>query len=204
MQSYWLFVGFSAVAIATPGPGVLLTVSNALRYGFARSFPGVLGLAIGMLGVGVVSGAGLGALLASSATAFTVAKYVGAAYLVYLGLTRLFAKRSPAPVVGGDSNVSHVRRFSEGAYVTFSNPKAFLLYASLFPQFVDASYGYIPQLVLLALTFSALMVVIHSLYCVVVSVAKRRVVSEYWSNRLNRVTGGLFVALGVGIAATTK
>ena len=78
MQSYWLFVGFSAVAIATPGPGVLLTVSKALRYGFARSFPGVLGLAIGMLGVGLISGAGLGAILVSSATAFTVAKYVGA------------------------------------------------------------------------------------------------------------------------------
>ena len=50
--SYWLFVAFAAVAIATPGPGVLLTVSNALRYGFTRSFPGVLELAIGMLGVG--------------------------------------------------------------------------------------------------------------------------------------------------------
>src|SRR5687767_12325699 len=58
MQSYWLFVGFSVVAIATPGPGVLLTVSNALRYGFSRSLPGILGLAIGMLGVGLVSGAG--------------------------------------------------------------------------------------------------------------------------------------------------
>ena len=204
MQSYWLFVGFSAVAIATPGPGVLLTVSNALMYGFARTFPGVLGLAIGMLGVGVVSGAGLGALLASSAAAFAIAKYIGAAYLVYLGLVRLLARRSPASVVGGESNASHVRRFSEGAYVTLSNPKAFLLYASLFPQFVDPSRDYITELALLALTFSALMVVIHSVYCAVASVAQRRVLSARWSNRLNRVTGGLFVAFGVGIAASTK
>ena len=154
-QSYLLFVAFAAVAIATPGPGVLLTVSNALRYGFARSFPGIVGLAIGMLGVGVLSGAGWGALLASSATAFTVAKYVGAAYLIYLGLTRLLGKR-------------------------------------------------VEQLSLLAVTFSALMVVIHSAYCAVATAAKRKVLSERWTTVLNRTTGGLFVALGVGVAASTK
>jgi threonine/homoserine/homoserine lactone efflux protein len=204
MQSYWLFVAFAAVAIATPGPGVLLTVSNALRYGFARSFPGVLGLAIGMLGVGVLSGAGLGALLVSSATAFAIAKYVGAAYLVYLGLTRLLGKRATVPVRHEGADVSHARRLSEGAYVTLSNPKAYLLYASLFPHFVDASRGYVGQLVLLAVTFSALMVVIHSAYCAAASVAKRKVLSERWTTALNRATGGLFVALGLGVAATTK
>lgn len=204
MQSYWLFAAFAAVAIATPGPGVLLTVSNALRYGFARSFPGVLGLAMGMLGVGVLSGAGLGALLVSSATAFAVAKYVGAAYLVYLGLTRLLGKRPPSTIRHEVADASHVRRLSEGAYVTLTNPKAYLLYASLFPHFVDASRGYVGQLVLLALTFSTLMVVIHSAYCAAASVAKRKVLSERWTTALNRATGGLFVALGVGVAVTTK
>jgi homoserine/homoserine lactone efflux protein len=203
-QSYWLFVAFAAVAIATPGPGVLLTVSNALRYGFARSLPGVLGLAIGMLGVGVLSGAGLGALLASSTTAFAIAKYVGAAYLVYLGLTRLLRIRTPVSVQREASDPSHVRRLSEGAYVTLSNPKAYLLYASLFPHFVDASRGYVGQLVLLALTFSTLMVGIHSAYCAAASVAKRKVLSERWAAALNRATGGLFVALGIGVAVSTK
>ena len=203
MQSYWLFVAFAVVAIATPGPGVLLTVSNALRYGFARSFPGVLGLALGMLGVGLLSGAGLGALLASSATAFAIAKYVGAAYLVYLGLTRLLGKRTPV-AQRATTDVSPARRLSEGAYITLSNPKAYLLYASLFPHFVDASRGYVGQLMLLALTFSALMVGIHSAYCAAASVAKRRVLSERWTGALNRATGGVFVALGIGVAATTK
>jgi threonine/homoserine/homoserine lactone efflux protein len=204
MNSYWLFVGFSAVAIATPGPGVLLTVSNALRYGFARSFPGVLGLAIGMLGVGVVSAAGLGALLMSSAAAFTVAKYVGAVYLIYLGLTRLLAKNSPVAAPENDAGVSHLRRFTEGVYVTVSNPKAFLLYASLFPQFVDPAGSYVSQLALLAMTFSGLMVAIHSIYCVVASAAKRRVLSERSSSALNRATGGAFIGLGVGVVAITK
>ena len=204
MQSYWLFVGFAVVAIATPGPGVLLTVSNALRYGFARSFPGILGLAIGMLGVGVLSGAGLGAILASSATAFAVAKYAGAAYLIYLGVTRLLAKHSPEPVRDGGGDVSPVRGFSEGAYVTLSNPKAFLLYVSLFPQFVDPARDYVNQLALLALTFSGLMIAIHSLYCAAAGAAKRKVLPDRWRNVLNKATGGLFVALGLGIAATTK
>ena len=204
MQSYWIFLGFSAVAIATPGPGVLLTVSNALRYGFSRSFPGILGLAAGMLGVGVVSGAGVGAVLLSSATAFSIAKYAGAVYLIYLGVTRLVAKRSPALEPDAGTPDSKVRRFSEGVYVTLLNPKAFLLYAALFPQFVDPGRDYLAQLALLALTFSGLMVVIHSLYCVGATAAKRRVLSARWSNVLHRVTGGLFVGLGVGIAATTR
>ena len=203
MQSYWLFVGFSAVAIATPGPGILLTVSNALRYGFSGSFPGIVGLAVGMLGVGVVSGAGVGAILMSSATAFSVAKYIGAVYLIYLGATRLFAKRPPALVLDGDLNVSGARKFSEGAAVTLLNPKAYLLYAALFPQFVDQSRDYVAQLSLLALTFGGLMVAIHSLYCAVASAAKRHVLSTRWASILNRATGGLFVGLGVGVAVST-
>jgi homoserine/homoserine lactone efflux protein len=204
MQSYWLFVGFSVVAIATPGPGVLLTVSNALRYGFSRSLPGILGLAIGMLGVGLVSGAGMGAVLLSSATAFSIAKYVGAAYLIYLGATRLLARHSPALAAGDAANVSSARRFSEGAAVTLLNPKAYLLYASLFPHFVDPSRDYVNQLTLLALTFSGLMVGIHSLYCAIASVAKRRVLSGRWASILNRATGGLLVGLGIGVAASTR
>jgi homoserine/homoserine lactone efflux protein len=179
-------------------------VSNALRYGFARSLPGVLGLAIGMLGVGVVSGVGLVAILLSSATAYSVVKYVGAAYLIYLGVRRLLAKRSPAFVPDSASDVSSARKFSEGASVTLLNPKAYLLYAALFPQFVDPSRDYVNQLSLLALTFGALMVVIHSLYCAAASAAKRRVLSARWANILNRATGGLFVGLGVGVAVSTR
>ena len=191
------------VAIATPGPGVLLTVSNALRYGFSRSLPGILGLAIGMLGVGLVSGAGLGALLLSSATAFSIAKYVGAAYLIYLGATRLFAKGPPA-VLSDAAQVSSARRFSEGAAVTLLNPKAYLLYASLFPHFVDPSRDYVNQLTMLSGTFSGLMVAVHSFYCAISSVARQRVLSGRWANILNRATGGLLIGLGVGVAASTR
>jgi homoserine/homoserine lactone efflux protein len=205
MQSYWLFLAISVVAIATPGPGVILTVSNALRHGFARSVPGIAGVALGMIGVGVASFAGLGIVLSSSAVAFTFVKYLGAAYLVYLGATRLLGSRS--------SNISRIpagserrvlRRVAEGASVTLLNPKAYLLYASLFPQFIDPFGDYLDQFAVLGLTFSGLMVVIHSLYCVVASVAKERLLSPRWSNFVTRITGGVFIGLGIGAAATTR
>ena len=79
-----------------------------------------------------------------------------------------------------------------------------LFFLAFLPHFVDASRGYVGQLALLALTFSALMVVIHSTYCAAASVAKRKVLSERWTTALNRATGGFFVALGVGVAVTTK
>jgi homoserine/homoserine lactone efflux protein len=116
---------------------------------------------------------------------------------------RLLHKRPPH-AAQERPDPSQRRRFSEGVCVTLSNPKAFLLYASLFPQFVDASRDYVAQLALLAMTFSGLMVVIHSVYCGVAALTKRRVLSARWSNALNRATGGLFIALGLGLAASTK
>jgi threonine/homoserine/homoserine lactone efflux protein len=121
-------------------------VSNALRYGFSRSLSGILGLAVGMLGVGALSSAGLGAALSSSATAFSFAKYLGAAYLIYLGVARLLAKRSPTLAPDGAIGLSSTRKFSEGASVTLLNPKAYFLFAALFPQFVDPTRDYVNRL----------------------------------------------------------
>ena len=203
--SYWLFVAISAVVIATPGPGVILTISNALRHGFARSIPGIAGVALGMIGVGLASFAGLGVVLSSSAAAFTLVKYVGAAHLVYLGATRLFGRPTSAlSRISVESERTVLRGLSEGASVTLLNPKAYLLYASMFPQFIDPSRDYADQFALLASTFSGLMLMIHSLYCVAASLAKERLLSPCWSNLLSKITGGVFVGLGIGAAAATR
>ncbi len=93
MEQYLLYVLIALVTVASPGPGVILTLSNAIRYGVKPAMLGVLGIALGIFIISVISATSLGVLLATSAFAFTLLKYVGAVYLVYLGI-KLW--RSPA------------------------------------------------------------------------------------------------------------
>ena len=85
MTGWLLFVTVAALTVASPGPGVVMTLSNALRFGLRGAFSGILGIACGALVVAALSATSLG-LLATSATAFTAAKFAGAAYLLYLGI----------------------------------------------------------------------------------------------------------------------
>lgn len=86
MDSYLLFLAIAAATIASPGPGVVLTISNALRYGVRGAVSGIMGIASGMLIIAVLSASSLAVLMLASATAFTIVKFIGAAYLIYLGV----------------------------------------------------------------------------------------------------------------------
>lgn len=85
MNSYGLFLVFATLTILSPGPGVLLTLSNAARHGWTGAVPGILGIALGASIVAAISATSVGLLLSASAHAFTALKYAGAAYLLYLG-----------------------------------------------------------------------------------------------------------------------
>ena len=86
MDNYHLYLLIALITVASPGPGVILTLSNAIRYGVRSALSGMLGIASGIFMKSVLSATSLGILLASSALAFTILKYIGAAYLIYLGI----------------------------------------------------------------------------------------------------------------------
>src|SRR5688572_23458725 len=86
MKLYSLFLLMAAATVLSPGPGVVMTLTNSLRYGMKGTFGGILGIAFGALVVAAISATSLGMLLATSSVAFTVLKFIGAAYLVYLGI----------------------------------------------------------------------------------------------------------------------
>lgn len=86
MANYGLFIILATLTVLSPGPGVVLTISNSLRHGWTGSLPGIFGIALGAFVVAGISASSVGVILATSATAFTLLKYVGAAYLLYLGI----------------------------------------------------------------------------------------------------------------------
>lgn len=203
MDNYLLYVGVAIATILLPGPAVMLTINNAIQRGLLKSIAGILGIALAILIVAFISATSLGIVLASSAVAFNIIKILGAAYLIYMGIKMLRSK------VTNDLSIkkqeaSYVRCFIEGFLVSISNPKAVIFFMSIFPQFINTSKEYVPQFILLATTFSLLVMVIHSIYALSASAVKSKLSSEKGKSVINKIGGGVFVGFGVGLAASSK
>lgn len=202
MDNYLIYVGVAMATILLPGPAVILTINNAIQRGLFMSLAGILGIALAILVVAVVSATSLGIILASSVMAFTVVKIIGAAYLIYLGV-KIWRTKESIQSKGCHESRSFYRCFIEGFLVSISNPKAVVFFMSIFPQFIDLSQEYRPQFVLLAVTFSVLVMIIHSFYALISAFAKSRI-SAIGSSVLNKASGGIFVAFGIGLVASSK
>lgn len=203
MTLYLLFLGAAALTVVSPGPGVLMTITNALRFGFKGTVGGILGIAVGAFLVAGLSATAVGAILAASAMAFTVMKVVGAAYLVYLGL-RLW--RAPPFCFGNQAahEASIAKRFVEGLSLQLTNPKAIFFFLSLFPQFIDPAKNYAIQFGILVLTYAMLVVLIHTLYALFANRARHWLTSERGSKLLNRISGATFMGFGIALATARR
>lgn len=202
--SNWLvFCGVSLFMAFTPGPAVLLAVSNSVSVGARRAMWGSLGNAVGVFLVSAVAMAGLGVLLNSSATAFMLLKLAGAGYLVYLGIrqwrsganafadTRRTAEAAAPPAT--------LRLFGHGLTVALTNPKSILFFSALFPQFLTQGAPVTEQFFVLTATFAFFTVLSHAFY-VLLARGMKRSFSDLRRVRLfNRISGAAFVLLGLGM-----
>lgn len=192
-------VAFSIVAliaIATPGPTVLLALANGSRFGLRRSVPGMFGaVASDFVLVGAVA-LGLGALLAASEFWFSVVKWIGAAYLAWLGLRLLRSKGGLDVAASGAVQADARPRavFAKSFLVAVTNPKGYLFCSALLPQFIDAAAPQWPQYATIAVLFAGLDFAVMLAYAAVgahaIRLLKRRAV--LW---LDRCCGAALLAL---------
>lgn len=207
MNGYFAFLLIASLTIASPGPGIVLSISNSLKYGLSGAVPGIAGVACGMFIVALVSATSVGALLASSVTAFAIAKSIGALYLLYLGIKLL---RSTAIKFKNDSSGQQLHqpgaaaRFKEGLILTLSNPKPIVFFIALFPQFINVAAPFIMQFLFLSLTFCALVVLIHAVYAVFAHSIKDKIMSAGGFTIINRIGGICFILFAGLIFYTTK
>ena len=194
---HWLaFAAASAVMLAIPGPTVLLVISYALGHGRKAGRATVAGVALGDFTAMTASMLGLGALLAASATLFTVLKWVGAAYLVYLGIKLWRAK----PTVGAPSDVAEtktVRIFLHAYVVTALNPKSIVFFVAFLPQFLVAGAPLLPQMILFEATFLVLATLNAALYGLLASGARTTIRKPSVQTAVNRVGGSLLIGAGL-------
>lgn len=197
----WLTFLVAAILISvSPGAGAVNTMSNGLRYGVKRSLPAILGLQLGYGAQIVLVGAGLGAIVSSSATALTVIKWVGVAYLVWLGIQKW---REPVmeAVAEDQSAISHRRQFWNAALVNLTNPKATVFLVALFPQFLIADAPHGPQLITMGTTLILVDCLVMLGYALLASQLFRFMTTPQRQRQMNRLFGGLFVTAAMALAS---
>lgn len=195
----WLaFVAASAVLLAIPGPTVLLVISYALGHGRRAAAATVTGVALGDFTAMTASMLGLGALLATSAALFAVLKWVGAAYLIYLGI-KLW--RAPvAPVDASDSAATTerpLRIFLHAYAVTALNPKSIIFFVAFLPQFLNHAEPVAFQMAVFEATFLALATANAATYGLVAAMARKTIRKPRVQRLVNRIGGSLMIGAGL-------
>ena len=194
----WLaFVAASAVLLVIPGPTILTVVSYSISHGRRANVPLVAAVALGDSTALVVSLLGLGALLATSAFWFTVVKWVGGSYLLYLGIRMLRAGVSPAQMATPAAPGSRWRLFANTYIVTALNPKGIVFFVAFLPQFISPDAWVGRQLWILAVTFVVMATINATLYAVFAASARRILASPRIERRFNFAGGSLLSAAGV-------
>jgi threonine/homoserine/homoserine lactone efflux protein len=202
VHDFGLFLAAGLLLNITPGPDNAFIIGRSVQMGWRGGAAAALGISTGCLVHIVGAALGLSALLAASATAFTIVKYAGAAYLLYSGLRMILAK--PEPAEAGDASTALTLRavFAQGVATNVLNPKIALFFLAFLPQFVDADAGHQTlAFLLLGLVF----VLNGTLWCLGVAVVAARAAGRLRGSGaarawINRVLGGVFIALGIRVA----
>ncbi|RED49830.1 LysE family translocator [Aestuariispira insulae] len=200
----WVIYLFACAALCfTPGPNSLLALSHGASYGFKRTIFTSAGGALGFAAVIAVCLAGLGALLAASATAFLVIKLVGAAYLIWLGIQSL---RRPAFVLGADVAAKGLRRrshFAQGFLAAATNPKGILFFVAFLPQFYDPARPAFLQFLILAATFASIEFFLELALAALAHRLRPWLAKASVGKWFKRVTGASFIGIGAGLATAS-
>ena len=197
-----VFCGAALALLVVPGPAVLYIVASSIDGGRRAGAASMLGIQAGALVHVFAAALGLSGLLAASALAFDTVKYLGAAYLVAIGLWTLVRGGSPTDTEDGRSPTRYRRRFAQGVVVQILNPKTALFFLAFLPQFVDQAAGHVGlQMLFLGLVFVALAIVSDGTWVLVAGTASERLRGHVGFLRAQRyVSGTVFVGLGVATA----
>ncbi|ODT08002.1 MAG: lysine transporter LysE [Mesorhizobium sp. SCN 65-20] len=197
-ESWAAFAAASAILLVIPGPTILLVVSYALGQGWRTALPMAIGVALGDFTAMTLSMLGIGALLAASATVFTILKWIGGAYLIYLGI-KLFRSGGTLDAKPRTDAASAAKMMAHAWIVTALNPKSITFFVAFLPQFLDRNADFWTQMLVFELTFLTLAFANAFGYALVAARA-RSVVSNPRAIRIFNRTGGTLL-VGAGIAA---
>ena len=201
----WLsFVGTILILVWTPGPSVLLATANSMKYGAQKTTGTILGdLTANLLQI-ILASAGLASIVISSGELFQVIKWLGVGYLVFMGVKKIIT----VPKLALDQNKASGRSFrslfSEGFLMSAANPKAIVFFAALFPLFINPHSPFLPQVVILAITFLILDGTSLLAYALFATRLKAYLENQKKIHLQNKIVGALLILSGLMLSLVKK
>ncbi|MDF8333880.1 LysE family translocator [Novosphingobium cyanobacteriorum] len=204
LHTWWLFVVTVFFVSASPGPNMLHVMARSVELGLGRSVLAMAGCFVAVSSLLTASAMGLTALLMAIPGAFTVLRYAGAAYLVWLGYKSWVAQDAPIDIGEGEvrPGVSPLRIFSTAFMIGISNPKALLFAAAFLPQFIDPARPQVPQFAIMVGTFAVIEISWYFVYAVGGRSIAGFLERPAPRKAFNRLTGAIFVAFGLAMAGS--
>ncbi|MFT5798436.1 MAG: threonine/homoserine/homoserine lactone efflux protein [Candidatus Azotimanducaceae bacterium] len=201
----WLaFAAASATLLALPGPTLMLVLSYAMTQGRRVAIASALGVAVGDLIAMTISVIGLGALFLASAMAFSILKWIGAAYLIYLGVKMLrSATSATSALMDKPADQPAGKVFRDLATVTALNPKSNTFFIAFVPQFIQADAAFAPQAAILIATFVTLAACNAMIFALAANAMRKRITRPNFQTWLNRIGGGTLILMGL-LTATLR
>ncbi|WP_338668435.1 LysE family translocator [Pseudodesulfovibrio methanolicus] len=204
LDTYLVFLTATVVVLLIPGPTVMMVVGSSLAQGRRAAVPLALGVGLGNAVAATASLAGLGVLLAASGELFTLFKWAGAAYLVYLGIRAWRATPEAGPGPDAARPASRRTHLLNACVVTATNPKAIVFLCAFLPQFIVPERPQLPQLLILEITVQVLSMA-SALFYALLAVRARRIVANPGAMKIvNRIGGTTLIGAGIVTAALKR
>ena len=204
IETWLAFISAVFIFAIIPGPTVIFVIGQAITHGKKSVTPLALGVLFGDFIAMVISLLGLGALLATSATLYTILKWFGVCYLIYLGIKAFTEEPSEESDLFQKNDMSKFKMFRDSSIVTALNPKNIVFFVAFFPQFVNTSVEVFPQFLILMFSFSVITLITITSFAMFAGSIEHKIRSYKAKKRLNQVGGSALVGAGVFTAAMQR
>jgi homoserine/homoserine lactone efflux protein len=199
-SNIWLaYVATAIIFSLAPGSGTVNSISNGINFGTRKSLAAIVGLQLGLAFHIALVGIGIGALVAKSATAFAIIKWVGVIYLIWLGIQK-WRDHSNLSLTQPAQSVSSKRLLTQAIFINLTNPKSIVFLVALFPQFIDPTQPQLNQLLILGVTTIVIDGVVMFGYTSLSSKLGKHIRSGNLMAKLNKVFGSMFIGCGILLA----
>ena len=202
IQNFELFCLSAIILSITPGPDTFYILGRAISQGTGSAAASVLGISTGVLVHTVAAAIGLSTILATSAVVFRIVKLIGAAYLIYLGITMVMVSRKNDILNGNNLPAGDFWKiYRQGVITNVLNPKVALFFLSFLPQFIDPTHGSVASFIFLGLIYVLICTIWYLVFAGFSSaIAMTLKKNPLWIRTINRVSGGVFIGLGLNLA----
>ena len=204
-QIWSAFVLVETALCLTPGPAVLLVLSQALSRGAPKAVWSITGILAANTVYFILSATGVGAILLASYDLFFAIKWIGAAYLIWLGVSAFLGKSKALSIRAADpKEVPGGRLFLNGFVLQMANPKVIVFFTALLPQFINPHAAIVPQVAILAVTSIVIEFFVQLFYAVLAGRAAHLAAQPRFARITDRVAGSLLIGAGIGMAALRR